>query len=205
MKTASLLVLLISVGLHTHSYLCAFPGGLQGQFGTEEGAEPNGIQKSSCHLFIDYQFIWTVEMVEGESGTVVPVVNVITFSKGQWDLRPEQIHLHKNRRSEAEIRRFSIDTGVAGEPYEVTYLKVLGESFIGMDLIGEFEGFEELSQVYIDLADSRFVLEAVDCFEYETLVGKINQINFDSPDLRQDYSVLKLGLQGKREARRQHY
>jgi hypothetical protein len=195
MKKSSLLVPLILAILFCGGFAAVHS---QGQTETAEA------MKSRCHVFVDYQFIWTVEMVEGEYG-IVPVVNIITFSKGQWDLRPEQIHLHKNRRREAEIERFSIDTGVAGEPYEVPYLKVLGESFIGMDLIGEFDGFEELSKVYIDLADNRFVLEAVDCFQYETLVGKINQINFDSPDLRQDFSVLKLRLHGRREARRRHF
>jgi hypothetical protein len=167
--------------------------------------QPAELQKSRCHVFIDYQFIWTLEMVEGENDTIIPVVNIVTFAKGQWDFRPEQVHLLADRGREAKIERFAIDTGVAEDPYVVQYLKVLGESFIGMDLEGEFQGFEELSQVYIDLADSRFVLEAIDCFQYETLVGKINQVNFDSPDLRQDYSVLKLGLHGKREALRKHY
>ena len=162
-------------------------------------------QKSRCHVFIDYQFIWTLEMVSGENDLPVPVLNIVTFAKGQWDLRPDQIHLHANRRREAEIKRFAIDTGVASNPYVVRYLKVRGESFIGMDLLGKFHGFEELSQVLIDLDENRFILEPVDCFQYETIVSKINQINFDSPDLRQDYSVLKLSLQGKREARRKHY
>jgi len=167
--------------------------------------QPSEPEKSRCHVFIDYQFIWTLELVESDNETVVPVVNIITFVKGQWDLRPEQVHLFANRRREAEIKKFSIDTGVAGDPYIVQYLKVLGESFIGLDLIGDFEGFEELSQVQIDLGDNRFKLKPIDCFQYENLVGKINQINFDSPDLRQDYSVLKIDLYGTREAIRQHY
>ena len=162
-------------------------------------------QKSRCHVFIDYQFIWTLEMVDGEAGTPTPVVNIVTFLDGQWDLRPKQVHLFANRRREAEIKRFSLDTGVAGDPYLVQYLKVLGESFIGMDLVGDFSGFEELSQVSFDLGDDRFVLEPVDCLQYETIVERINQVNFDSPDLRQDYSVLNLSLYGKREARRRHY
>jgi hypothetical protein len=167
--------------------------------------QPAKPEKSRCHVFIDYQFIWTLEMVQGESEAAIPVVNIVTFTKGQWDLRPEQVHLFADRRREAKIKRFSIDTGVAGEPYVVQYMKVLGESFIGIDLIGEFQGFEELSKVYFDLGDNRFLLEPIDCFQYETLVGKINQVNFDSPDLRQDYSVLKVSLYGKREARRRHY
>jgi hypothetical protein len=161
--------------------------------------------KSRCHLFIDYQFIWTLEMVDGEGGTAVPVVNIVTFKKGQWDLRPEQIHLMANRHQEAEIKRFSIDTGVAGEPYLVQYLKVLGESFIGMDLVGDFRGFEELRQVNIDLGGNRFTLEALDCLEFGNLIEKVNQVNFESPDLRQDFSVLKITPHGRREARRRHY
>jgi hypothetical protein len=168
-------------------------------------AQSDTPEKSRCHVFIDYQFIWTLEMVQGDGGTTIPVVNIVTFLKGQWDLRPEQVHLFANRRREAKIKRFSIDTGVAGDPYIVQYMKVIGDSFIGMDLVGEFEGFEELSQVYFDLAEYRFMLEPIDCFQFETLVGKINQINFDSPNLRQDYSVLKISLRGKREARRRHY
>jgi hypothetical protein len=168
-------------------------------------ADPNQPKKSRCHVFVDYQFIWTLEMVDGGGETPIPVVNIVTFAKGQWDLRPEQVHLFANRRREAEIKRFSLDTGVAGNPYLVQYLKVLGESFIGMDLIGDFGGFLELSQVSFDLGDNRFVLEPIDCLQFETLVSKINQVNFDSPDLRQDYSVLNLSLHGKREARRKHY
>jgi len=184
MKKFSLLVLLISTNLF--------------------GQLSDG-QKSRCHVFVDYQFIWTLEMVSGENDVPVPVLNIVTFVKGQWDLRPGQIHLYANRSREAEVEQFAIDTGVASDPYVVRYLKVLGESFIGMDLLGEFQEFEELSQVLIDLDDNRFELEAIDCFQYETLAAKINQINFDSPDLRQDYSVLKLSLHGKRQARRRHY
>jgi hypothetical protein len=167
-----------------------------------ETADP---PKSRCHVFIDYQFIWTLEMVESDAGQVVPVVNIITFAEGQWDLRPGQVHLFRSKRREAEVERFSIDTGVAADPYVVQYLKVLGESFIGLDLVGDFNGFEELTSVSFDLGNSRFTLDPIDCAQYERLVNQINLINFDSPDLRQDYSVLKIRPLGKREARRQHY
>lgn len=173
--------------------------------GLDSGTQTLEPPRSRCHIFVDYQFIWTLEMVQEEDETPTPVVNIVTFTKGQWDLRPQQVHLFANRRREAVVKRFSIDTGVAGDPYIAQYMKVLGESFIGMDLVGDFEGFDELSQVSFDLAENRFILEPVDCFQFDTVVGKINQINFDSPDLRQDYSVLKLSLFGKREARRQHY
>jgi hypothetical protein len=160
---------------------------------------------SACHVFIDYEFIWTLEMIAGAGGHPTPILNIITFADGEWDLRPEQVHLMKSRRREAEIERFSIDTGVPGEPYVVPYMKVQGESFIGIDLKGDFEGFGELKEVAIELGNNRFVLEPVDCLAFEALAQRINQVNFESPDLHQDYEVLKIDLMGKREARRQRY
>ena len=142
---------------------CLLSNSLFGQPAEPSAPSHESLDTSRCHVFIDYQFIWTLEMVGAEGETTVPVVNIVTFAKGQWDLRPEQVHLFADRKREAEIERFSIDTGVAGEPYIVQYLKVLGDSFIGMDLVGDFRGFEKLSQVHIDLDKNRFTLEPVDC------------------------------------------
>ena len=161
---------------------------------------------SACHAFIDYQFIWTLEVIQepGQSSPV-PILNIITLVEGQWDLRPSNIHLTGSSGREAEIDRFAIDTGVPGEPYNLHYLKVLGSSFIGMDLIGDFQGFAELQKVTIDLGESRFVLEPIDCLDFETVAHRINQINYESPDIRQDFEVLQIDLMGHREARRRFY
>lgn len=94
-----------------------------------------------------------------------------------------------------------MDTGVAGEPYTMRFLKVLGNSFIGLDLDGEYDDFAEPARVIIDLGDHRFKLQAVKCSEFELLAEKINQVNFDSPDIPEDFEVLKiefLGTQGPR-------
>jgi hypothetical protein len=72
-----------------------------------------------------------------------------------------------------------------------------------LDLAGDFEGFHELSEAAIDLGDHRFVLQPIDCLDFEALAERINQVNVDSPDLRQDYAVLKIDLMGRLEARRQ--
>jgi hypothetical protein len=156
-------------------------------------------------VFIDYQFIWTLEMVKRPGGDSVPVLNIITFKDGEWDLRPEQVHLEDRRRREIEVEKFSIDTGVPGEPYVVQYMKVHGESFIGLDLKGDFGGLHELKEVSIDLGNDRFILEPVDCLAFEGIAHKINQVNFESPDLHQDYEVLEIELRGRREARRKRY
>lgn len=161
---------------------------------------------SACHIFIDYQFIWTVEVIQDPAASQpIPILNIITLVEGQWDLRPSDIHLINTSGEEAEIDRFAVDTGVPGEPYHLHYLKVLGSSFIGMDLLGDFRGFSELSEVMIDLGESRFRLEPIDCLDFESTAHAINQINYESPDIRQDFEVLKIDLMGRREARRRFY
>jgi hypothetical protein len=168
-------------------------------------AAPGPPRVSACHVFIDHQFIWTLEVVKSASGAPSPILNIITFLEGQWDLRPKDIHLINGAGREAEVEKFSIDTGVVEDPYLLRYLKVHGDSFIGLDLLGDFRGFETLAEVSIDLGDSRFILEPVDCLEFENVVHQINQINYDTPDIRQDYEVLRIELKGRREARRRFY
>ena len=158
------------------------------------------LQQSRCHVFIDYDFIWTLEIIHSPGKKPVPILNIITFSEEQDDFRPEQVHLFSAAGKEAKIDRFSIETGVEGEPYLTTYLKLQGSSFIGMDLEGKFDGFEEVSKVVIDVGDDRFNLQPIDCLDFETLAQKINQVNFDSPQIREDFEVLKIELYGKREA-----
>ena len=160
---------------------------------------------SCCHVYIDYQFIWTLEMVPDASGQPVPVLNIITLLEGQWDLRPRDIHLRNGAGQEARIDRFAVDTGVPGEPFLTPYLKVHGDSFIGLDLVGDFTNFAEPAEVTIDLGDFRFGLQAVDRLEFENLVQRISQINLESPDLRDDFRVLSIHPMGKREYRRRYY
>jgi hypothetical protein len=159
------------------------------------------LEPSRCHIFIDYQNIWTLEMVEGSKGGRVPILNIITFTKGEWELRPQQIHIHNKRGREARIERFSIDTGIADEPYLTPVLRVLAFSFIGVDLVGQFKDYEEPHRVTIDLGDDRFELVPVPCLEYDTLAEKINGLNFESPDIREDFAVLKLEPRGRKSAR----
>jgi len=135
----------------------------------------------------------------------IPILNIITFTDGEWDFRPEHIHLISSSGAEAEIERFSIDTGVPGDPYIVHYLKVLGNSFIGMDLAGEFGGFQILDEVSVDLGDTQFILEPIDCLEYENVARQVNLINYESPNIREDFEVLKIKFKGKREAKRMYY
>jgi hypothetical protein len=154
-------------------------------------------ESSRCHVFIDDQNIWTLEILVQRSGAIVPIVNIITFSPGEWDFRPREIRLYKGDQ-EARAQKFSMDTGVPDEPYTMEYLRVLGHSFIGLDLLGDFDDFAEPTQIVIDLGEDRFQLEPVECMDFETLAGKIDQINFNSPNLWDDFEVLQIEFMGQK-------
>ena len=160
--------------------------------------KPQAVESSKCHVHVGYEFIWTFEVVNG-----TPVVNVITFTEGEWMLRPEQIVVGGTdpRRRGARIRRFSIDTGVQGDPFNITFLRVHGNSFFGFDLLGDFSKYQEPAHVAVDLGNYRYELQPVDCLDFEMLVAKISQVNFNSPDVRDDYRVLGIMLIGRRSPR----
>ena len=148
------------------------------------------LDRSRCHVFINYQIIWTVEVAEEFNRAPVPIVNIITFEAKETPLKPEQIHLYDSQGRTAEVKRFAIETGF--EPYITSYLKVLSSSFIGLDLQGDFEGFAEPERVVIELGETEYTLQAVDCLDYEMLAEQINKVNYDSPDIREDFDLLRI-------------
>ena len=154
-------------------------------------------ESSRCHVFIDDQNIWTLEIIQDRGGEIGLIVNSIFFSRGEWDFRPREIHFY-NGDQESRAEKFSMDTGVPDEPYLMEYLRVLGHSFIGLDLLGKFEGFTEPTAVVIDLGEDRFQLDPVECMDFEALAGKIDQINFNSPNLWEDFEVLRIEFMGQK-------
>jgi len=159
------------------------------------------LDQSRCHCFVDYENIWTFEMVQSQDGKRVPILNVITFTPGQWELRPTQVHILNKKNKEARVEKFSMDTGIADEPYISPTLKVLGNGFIGVDLIGNYDDFGEPTKVAIDLGEQRFDLQPMDCLEFEMLAEQINKINFDSPKVKEDFDVLKIEPKGTKAAK----
>lgn len=164
-------------------------------------SEPKKVERSRCHCFIDYENIWTFEMVQNHEGERVPILNIITFKPGEWELKPAQVQVFNAKNRPARIDKFSIDTGIEDEPYNVNNLKVLGNGFIGVDLLGKFDDYGEPTKVLIDLGDSRFELRPMDCMEFDMLAEQINKINFDSPQIKEDFDTLKIEHKGSRSAR----
>ena len=148
------------------------------------------LERSKCHIFIDYRIIWTVEVAEEFNQAPVPILNIITFEAKEAPLKPEQIHLYDARGRTAEVKKFAIETGF--EPYITNYLRVLTSSFIGLDLQGDFEGFSEPERVTIELGETEYTLQAVDCLDYEMLAEQINKVNYDSPDIKEDFDLLRI-------------
>lgn len=154
---------------------------------------------SPYFVYIDTNFIWTLEIVPDPYDRPIPILNIITLDRGEWDFKPVQVSLVNADGQTADVKRFSINTGVEGEPYITNYLKVLGNSFIGVDLVGKFEDFRQLSEVRIELGENLFRLEPVRPLVFESLVSKIGAINVESPDIRDDFRVLGIRSFGTRE------
>ena len=160
------------------------------------------VEESGCHVFIDYKSIWTMEVVKEMGKAPVPVMNLVTFDAKESPLRPQQIHLYNKVGQTPEVTRLAIDTGVPGDPYITNFLNVQANSFIAFDLVGDFEGFEKPDRVTVELEETEYNLQAIDCLDFEMLVGQINKVNFDSPDVKQDYDLLGIRHMGKRKPRR---
>ncbi len=148
------------------------------------------VDQSSCHIYIDYRIIWTLEVAQQFNQVPVPILNIITFDAKETPLKPDQIHLYDAGDRTAEVKKFAIETGF--EPYITNYLKVLTSSFIGLDLQGDFEGFSEPSRVVIELGETEYRLQAVDCLDFEMLAERINKVNYDSPDIKEDFDLLRV-------------
>ena len=155
-------------------------------------------EASACHAFVDFENIWTIELIRSHDEKITPILNIITFTKGEWDLRPDQIHIFNRKGKEARIKRFALDTGVPGDPYKSNYMRVLGNSFVGVDLEGKLKDFPTSPRITIDLAHHRYELQPLDCEAFNNLADRINKINFNSPDIREDFDLIKIPHLGRR-------
>ena len=161
------------------------PGWLQA-----EGSEGDFDQISQCHLFIDHENIWTLEILKNES-VVVPILNIITLSPGEWEFRPRNIHLYDSRGRRAQIQKFSMNLGTE-EFYVSEYLKVLGNNAIGLDLIGQSMNLLEITKVFIDLGTNRFKLKSINCVAFDSIAEKINQIDLNNHEIQRYFKTLQI-------------
>jgi hypothetical protein len=154
---------------------------------------------SQCLIFVDYDFIWTLELVKEKKQTT-PIFNVISLHRGQWELEPADIRLHRGQEV-FRVTGFSIDSGDTKKPYVTTYLGIRGPDSVGVDLIGEFKDLDLLSEVSIELGKDRFILDALDCEDYDAKMDKIAELDMDGGNMIDDFETFGLKLFGRREAR----
>jgi len=162
-------------------------------------AQPAQDGTSQCLAFVDYDFVWTLELVREQDGTT-PIFNAICLSRGQWELEPGEIRLYLGK-DELRATDFSIDSGDPGNPHLTKYLGIRGPDFVGVDLIGDFKELEVLSKAMIELGKDRFILDPLDCSDYDALLDKLSQLDLGSTSQVDHFDALGIKLFGRREAR----
>jgi hypothetical protein len=162
-------------------------------------AQPAVLKNSSCLIFVDYDFIWTLELIKEKKNTT-PVFNAVCLHRGQWELEPAEVRLFRGE-VEYEVKNFSIDSGDPKKPYITRYLGMRGPDSVGVDLVGDFGRLDGLSEAVIELGRDRFILEALDCKEYDAKMDKIIELDMDGGNQVDDFQELGIQLFGRREAR----
>ncbi len=161
-------------------------------------AQPSGVD-SQCLLFVDFDFIWTLEVVR-EQDKSVPILNVISLQRGQWELEPAGIRLVRGKK-EFQVTDFSVDSGDPANPLITKYLGIRGPDSVGVDLVGDFGEVDALSEVAIELGKDRFILDALDCKNYDTMLDKLGRLQLGGGNQVNDFEALGIQLFGRREGR----
>ena len=159
----------------------------------EDKAKAPPLEKSSYFAFVDRDYIFTVELPKPR----VLLFNFISMVDKDHSLQAKQIRLTlENRKIPGKF--FMIDTGDPKEPVLVPSLRMRPRSSFGVRLQADFGDERELLGVTIRLGEEDFKLVPLASFDFENLSLKVNRINLDSPDFRDDWRVLKLEMLGAR-------
>ncbi len=163
--------------------------GLRGGQGTPPGAP----DRSAYFAFVDHDFIFTVEVVRPG----VPLLNFVSMTDHNMTLAAKQVRLKLENRT-APATFFIIDTGDPKQPINTPSLTMRPRSFFGTTLKGNFNEARELVGVTVQVGDEDFKLVPLTSLAFESLVLKVNRINLNSPDFRDDWRVLNLETMGSR-------
>jgi hypothetical protein len=138
--------------------------------------------------------MFTVELVRPG----VPLFNFVSMADAAFQLSANQVRLTLDIRK-VPAKFFMVDTGNPKEPLIVPSLTVRPRSSFGVRLQGDFEGAKEIDGAAVRVGDDDFKLAPLTSFDFENLALKINRLNLDSPDISDDWRVLKLESVGSRE------
>ena len=157
-------------------------------------AEPEKPLERSAYLaFVDREFIFTVEVVKPG----VPLFNFVSMSDKENNLLAKNVRLTLENRKVPGLF-FLVDTGNPKEPMIVPSVRMRPRSSFGVRLQGEFGQEKELLGATVKIGDEDLKLVPLASFDFENLALKVNRINLESPDFRDDWAILKLELIGTR-------
>jgi len=149
--------------------------------------------KSPYFAFVGRDYIFTVEVVEKEG----ILLNFVSMIDQDVLLPAKNIRFTlENRKVVAKL--FSIETGISGQPMLLPSLTIHPRSSFGVEIEADCGEIKELHGVTIRVGDEDLKLAALDSFDFESLVLKVNRINLGSPDFSEDWQVLKLRTLGNR-------
>lgn len=155
------------------------------------------MESSSYHVFLDFDFAITLEVVE-DGKQVTPILNIIAFGGGSWEISPPDVKILNKKGLYAADIRFSFDTGDDSLPYVTTYMKIVGGEYVGVDLIGDFKDYKEPRLARIRIGNEWFDLKPVERDAFETMLNGLNLLDLRDPDLVTAFEKLDLPLIGSR-------
>jgi hypothetical protein len=151
------------------------------------------LDRSSYFAFVDKEFLFTIEFVKPG----VPLFNFVSLVDKENNLLAKQVRMtFDNRKVPGTF--FVVDTGDPKEPIIVPSVRMKPKSSFGVRLQGDFGNSMEAWGVSITVGEEDFRLVPLTSFEFENLALKINRLNMSSPDLSDDWRVLKLENLGSR-------
>jgi hypothetical protein len=151
------------------------------------------MEKSAYLAFVDRDYIFTLEVVKPG----VPLFNFVSMADKDYNLLAKNVRISlENRKVPGKF--FMVDTGDPKEPMIVPSVRMRARSSFGVRLDGELGQEKELFGATVRVGDEDLKLVPLASFDFENLVLKVNRINLESPDFREDWTVLKLDLIGTR-------
>jgi hypothetical protein len=155
--------------------------------------ESKPLDKSAYFAFVDREYIFTIEMVKPG----VPLFNFISMTDEEQLLPAKEVRLTlENRKAPGKF--FMVDTGDPKQPVIIPSVRLRPKSSFGVRLQGDFGEAREALGVTVRCGDEDFALVPLSGFDFENLALKVNRLNLGSPDLREDWRVLKLEVMGTR-------
>lgn len=155
---------------------------------------PSALEKSGYFAFVDREFVLTVEFVSPG----IPLLNFVSMAEEPKVLAAKQVRIRLENRT-VVARFFLVDTGDPKQPITTPSVTMRSRSSFGVRIQGDFGGAKEVYAVTIRVGEQDFKLVPLSSLAFENLVLKVNRINLNSPDFRQDWDAVKLEMMGSRE------